>query len=209
MASDWEPDGVVKDVLLELFNIGVGRAARVLSELADAEVILTVPELNVISTEQFAAEARERWPAPATIVRQRFDGRIHGDALLIFPRNESLELVRVVTGAATSADEHELTDLEWDAMLEIGNIVLNACITSFADLLAEELESSMPDVVELSGRELFYEADAGAEVVVYLKIDFSVRDHGLTGNILFIIGAVAFDAFCGAADAFGKRFGVS
>ena len=81
------------DALTEIFNHGVGQAARSLSELAHEEVCLTVPKVQELAkrdiTDRMDAQGADRICA----VRQAFTGAINTEALLMFPVKQSLQLV--------------------------------------------------------------------------------------------------------------------
>ena len=61
-------------------------------------------------------------------------GGFFGAALLIFPEKNSLELVRAVAGDHLSFED--ILELEQEALAEIGNVILNGCMATIANLLA-------------------------------------------------------------------------
>jgi len=63
-------------------------------------------------------------------VAQDFSRPFNTEAILMLPEDHSLEMVRMMLGGSYSMDE--LSELEQEAMAEIGNILLNACIGSMA-----------------------------------------------------------------------------
>jgi hypothetical protein len=67
-------------------------------------------------------------------VQQSFEGPFSGRALLIFPEAQSLELVRSIVGEEHSLED--VIDLEQEALAETGNIILNACLATIANVLA-------------------------------------------------------------------------
>lgn len=189
----------VRDALTEIFNIGIGHAAGVLSELVHDEILLTVPELGVTRHTDFVSLAGTLWSEPASIVRQSFQGPFRGDALLIFPARESLELVRILLAEPTPIES--MTELEREALLEVGNIILNACLSCIADLLEQEITNALP---------LYLESDPGTLVkslvadpdwyVIFIRIDFTVKRQNMRGNILFVLDVPAADAFGAAVE---------
>ncbi len=195
----------VRDALTEIFNIGIGHAAGVLSELVNDEILLTVPELGLTRHTDFAAIAGKLWHEPASIVRQSFQGPFRGDALLIFPARESLELVRILLAEPTPIES--MTELEREALLEVGNIILNACLSCIADLLEQEITNALP---------LYLESDPGSLVnsliadpdwyVIFIRIDFTVKRHNMRGNILFVLDVPAADAFSAAVEKLVDHF---
>src|SRR6202034_180052 len=108
-------------------------------------------------------------------VQQSFEGPFSGRALLIFPAAESLELVRSIVG-----DEHSLEDvidLEQEALAETGNIILNACLATIANVLHRTMRMSLPSVLRGDGATLFdiRKSDPNADLVLFLYIDFTIK----------------------------------
>jgi chemotaxis protein CheC len=134
-----------RDALTELVNIGVSRAAASLRKMVGEQVFLSVPSLEVVGRKLAAALIRERESDQLIAVRQDFEGAFSGRALLIFPEANSLELVRAVTGGDLSSDE--VREMEEEALLETGNIVLNGCLATIANILRKPLTVSLPRLV--------------------------------------------------------------
>jgi chemotaxis protein CheC len=195
----------VRDALAEVFNIGIGQAASVLSELVHDEILLTVPELGILKRADFIAMAADQWDGRTSIIHQSFDGPFHGDALLIFPVQESLELVRALLAEAGPVEA--MTDLERDALLEVGNILLNACLSCIADLLDHEIDNSLPNYVEGEPAAVVSSMVSEAEwCIIFLRIDFSIQRHNMGGNVVFVLDVPAADAFGRAAASLVERY---
>ena len=131
-----------RDAIIELFNLGMGKAAGALGQMVDAEVSLSVPNLDIIrrthAPEQLGCPVGQRICA----VRQTFAGPFDGQAMLIFPEGSSLELVRRLL--PDSPPIGDMTDLEEEALTEVGNVILNHCLASFANLLHAEIRTEIP-----------------------------------------------------------------
>lgn len=189
----------VRDALTEVFNIGIGHAAGALSELVDDEILLTVPQLGIMKRAEFCEMAGRLWEEPASIVHQSFDGPFHGDALLIFPVRESLELVRVLLDEPAPIES--MTELEREALLEVGNIILNACLSCIGDMLEREITNDLPDYIEAEPAKLVLRLVTDPEwYVIFLRIDFTVKSNNMLGNIVFVLDIPAADAFGGAVE---------
>lgn len=200
-------DEDVRDALTEVFNLGIGQAASVLSELVQDEVLLTVPQIGVLKRSAFIEMATGRWEGRSSIVRQTFDGPFHGDALLIFPERQSLELVRILLAGAAPIED--MSELERDALLEVGNIVLNACIGCIADIFEAEIANSMPIYLEAEPAGVVASIVPGDDwSIIYLKIDFTVKAHNLCGNIVFVLDVPAADAFGTAAAKLVEKYSI-
>ncbi len=190
-----------RDAVTELINIAIGRAAASLSELVGDELRLSVPHLEFLTPDQ-AAERLEAdtGGADTVAVRQRFDGRLSGDILLIFPERRSLDLVRSMLGAEVPLDQ--LTDLEQEALLEVGNIILNACLGSLANQLGLAVQSSLPIYVRGRGARIL---DSGAErpaaaseLVLFVHVDFAMLRNDINGYLAFVMDIAAARHFIDA-----------
>jgi len=163
-----------RDALTEIVNIGVSRAASSLRKMIGEQVLLSVPSIEVVSHRRAARLISEREVAELIAVRQDFSGPFSGRALLIFPETNSLELVRAVTGGELSAEE--VVEMEHEALAETGNVILNSCLATMANMLKRSLTMTIPEVLRGNGATLFEVDESGAEegLVLFLYIDFAM-----------------------------------
>jgi chemotaxis protein CheC len=189
-----ELEELERDALTELVNIGVSRAAASLRAMVGEQVFLSVPSLEVVSRTTAAILIRERETGPLVAVRQDFTGAFSGQALLIFPEANSLELVRAVTGGLLPPDE--VGDMEEEALTETANVVLNSCLATMANMLERPLDMSLPQVVRGEGAHLFeLSASTGPDaVVLFLYINFAINDRDIRGYIAMLMDLPSLDA---------------
>lgn len=180
-------DELERDALTEIVNIGVSRAASSLRKMIGDHVLLAVPSVEVVSQRRAARLISEREASDLVAVRQDFHGAFSGRALLIFPEENSLALVRAVTGDELSADE--VVDIETEALAETGNIILNSCLATMANMLKRSLSMTIPEVLRGTGASLFDVTDDSASegLVLFLYIDFAVRRRDIRGYIAMIM----------------------
>ncbi len=176
-----------RDALTEIVNIGVSRAASSLRKMIGDQVLLSVPSIDVVSRRRAARLISEREAAELIAVRQDFSGPFSGRALLIFPQHTSLELVRAVTGGELSAED--VLEMEHEALAETGNIILNSCLATMANMLRRSLTMTIPEVLRGDGVTLFgADIDARSDgLVLFLYIDFSVRQRAIRGYIAMLM----------------------
>ena len=176
-----------RDALSELANLGVGRAAASLARMVGGQVLLSVPSVDVVSREQATALAVRGNTGSLLAVQQSFVGRFSGQALLVFPEANSLELVRAVVGDAVPLAD--VADMEQEAVAEIGNIVLNGCLATMANMLRQRLDMSLPEVIRTTDAQLFASArgDEDNGLVLFLFIDFRVRERDIQGYIALLM----------------------
>jgi chemotaxis protein CheC len=178
---------IEQDALAEIANMGVSRAASSLRQMVGEQVLLSVPAVRIV-TREAASQLVERNNAKKLVaVQQTFEGPFAGKALLIFPEAQSLELVRSIVG-----DEHSLEDvidLEQEALAETGNIILNGCLATIANVLNRTMRMSLPSIVRGDGATLF-EVDgaaAGGQFVLFLYIDFNIKSRDVHGFIALLM----------------------
>ena len=174
------------DALTELVNIGVSRAAASLGAMVGEQVLLSVPSVVIVSRSKAADLLGGTRQDLLVAVRQAFHGDVSGRALLIFPEKNSLELVRAVAGERLSLED--ILELEHEALAEIGNIILNACIATVANLLERSLTMSLPEIVRGDSEGLFNLGVAiGDDVVLFVHINFSLKGHQITGYVAMVM----------------------
>ena len=141
--------------------------------------------------------------ADSVAVRQRFTSSFSGDILLIFPERRSLDLVRSMLGDAVPLDS--LTELEQEALLEVGNVILNACLGSLANQLGLTIESSLPLYLRGRGAGILDAKHPDTELVMFLQVDFSLASKGIKGYLAFVMDIVSARNFAEAVSAYVAR----
>jgi len=177
---------IEKDALAEIANLGVSRAANSLRQMLGEQVFLTVPNVQIVG-RQVASDLIGRGSrSPRFVaVQQSFDGPFAGKALLIFPEEQSLELVRTIVGEQHSLED--VIDLEQEALAETGNVILNACLATIANLLRRTMNMSLPAVIRGSGEALFRETAGNDNLVLFLYINFRTKERDIHGFIALLM----------------------
>lgn len=195
-------DGTVKildelhqDALSEILNIGMGTAASALSEMVSEEVTLTVPHIELLDRQNAAEAVGKKFTQSVAGVRQQFAGPFWGDALLLFPEEKSLELVCAVLRETIPPES--LTEMAQEAMTEIGNVVLNACLCSLADMFDQQLTSAIPHFLEGNLDQIFGVQDdhSADQTVLLLKMEFSIDNKDIQGFVTFLMDIPSVNAF--------------
>jgi chemotaxis protein CheC len=172
-----------KDALTEVVNIGVSRAAASLRKMVGHQVLLSVPAVEIVTREKAATLLGERESNELVAVRQSFSGAFSGRAMLIFPEEHCLALARAVAGDELSGEE--LEDLEQEALAETGNVILNSCLATMANMLKRPLTMSIPTVFKGNASTLFEDPERNDKDarVLFLYINFSIHQRDLRGYI--------------------------
>lgn len=174
------------DALVEIFNIGVGHAARAMSEIVNEEVTMSVPSITFVNRADAGQMLGNRDGSRVCGVSQHYEGAFATEAILMFPEDKSLDIVRLMVGE--SVPLKELTEMEQEAMSEIGNIILNSCVGTLANIFSQELSGSLPAYHVGTSEQILCASGGPADaVVLMLHIDFILETHQIHGYVAFIL----------------------
>ena len=177
------------DAVAEILNIAMGSAAASLSEMINEEVLLSVPGVSFVSRLEATEIIGTKAKSNVSGVVQPFNGAFGGDAMLLFPENQSLQLVRAVL-QQDDLTLDDLTEMEQEAMTEIGNVILNACLCSMADMFDQEMFGKIPEFIQGSLKQVFSvdnELENSEAIVLLLNMDFSVEKKKIQGYVTFLM----------------------
>ena len=175
------------DALTELVNLCVSRAATNLAAMVHEEVLLSVPRVALMTRQEAIRTLAERESKNLVAVHQVFEGDITGRALLIFPEEQSLELVRSVVASDLSLEE--IIELEQEALAETGNVILNSCLATIANSLESSLKISLPEVLRGESSRFFnlQPPPAAGSTVLFIYINFALRRRNLDGYLAMMM----------------------
>ena len=176
---------IERDAICELVNIGMGRAAKSLGKMVDDRVLLTIPALELVEHGDVQVLLNGQPDFPVTAIKERFSGAFDGDAVLVFPEKHSMELVRSLLDEDMAVEF--LSELEQESLLEVGNIVLNACLGTFINILQCRLEIELPvlcrgTVDAILGKEV----KPDNTIYMVMRIDFTTQKKMIKGYLIFL-----------------------
>lgn len=193
------------DALSEVFNVGAGRAAASLSDIVGEEVRLSVPSVEIRKSSEIDVSSMGLQSDRFGAVHQTFSGSFEAEAILLFTEEHALKIVRDMMGSQISLED--LAEFEQEAMCELGNIILNACLSAMADMLSIPLNCSLPDYSVASTEEIFRRVsnDAQQPYVLLLHIDLAIESRHSEGHLIFLLSSTSLadlvtqlDRFLGA-----------
>jgi chemotaxis protein CheC len=178
------------DALVELFNLGVGQAAAAMSQIVHEEVTMSVPTILFQTRADCVRTLGTSEGRRICAITQHYEGAFKTDAILMFPEEKSLEIVRLMVGQTLSMEE--LSEMEQEAMSEIGNIILNSCVATLANIAGKELQGSLPLYHVGTSAEILERTGSQWDgLVLTLKIDFSIERHQIHGYVAFLLDLTA------------------
>lgn len=182
-----------KDALTELINIGYARAAAALSDLTGHRISLEVPEVAIHLISEIKERLGQVIVGEVASVNQIFSGPITGNAILLLDSEAAMLLNQLLTDRSNT---HELDGAAREVITEVGNIVLNACLGAFGNLLKVQVTFTVPylqietvqkvlNSITVSGDELEY------ALIIHTR--FQMRTSDVSGYLVIILGVTSLE----------------
>jgi chemotaxis protein CheC len=203
-----ELNTVQHDALVELLNIGFGRAGASLSKLTQQRVLLEVPHVAVHPVSHLNHALGRLVDDRVASVHQVFSGPVAGDALLLLDPIAAATLTELLTDVpALSLDLDPSTR---EVFTEVGNIVLNACIGTFGNMLEVPVSFSVPDVDVTSMTNVIDRMMESGDAFRYALIvtaGFRLRDSAVTGYVVIVLTVQSLKRLLDALDRWQRLQG--
>lgn len=200
-----ELNNVQHDALVELLNIGFGRAGASLSKLTQQRVLLDVPHVAIHPITHLNHSLGRLVDERVASVHQVFSGPVAGDALLLLDPIAAATLTELLTDVP--ALSLELDPSTREVFTEVGNIVLNACIGTFGNLLNVPVSFSVPDVdVSTITNVIDRMMDAGDafRYALVVTAGFRLRESAVTGYVVIVLTVQSLKRLLDALDRWQK-----
>ena len=192
---------VQHDALVELLNIGFGRAGASLSKLTQQRVLLDVPQVAVHPITHLNESLGKLVEERVASVHQVFSGPVAGDALLLLDPIAAATLTELLTNVPPLSMELDPSSRE--VFTEVGNIVLNACIGTFGNMLDVPVSFSVPDVdittVQAVVDRMSDSGDA-LRFALVITAGFRLRDSAVTGYVVIVLTVLSLKRLLDSLD---------
>jgi chemotaxis protein CheC len=192
-----------KDLLLEVFNMGMGQSLNALSQLAGKEFEITFkqPSLSIKTKREILDYIISQ--KTSVIINQNYQGKINGSAVIIFPENSGMELVKLILGTDLPADE--MVKLEHDAILEIANIFINTALSSLANFVGDLIRTQLPKLSFLGTKSLLEQNPES--LVIFIDTIFEIKQNNLNAKIVLILDSESMETLVKLLDQFNVQLG--
>lgn len=175
------------DILKEVATIGAGNASNALSQMANHQVSVQVPNLYLEKVEKISSLVGNTEEV-ATVVVLKVVGKTPGNIFLIFPPEDAVRLVELLTNKPYESTQ--LDELAISALKEVGNILSGAAINAISSFLNISLLQTIPDVVtdmvQAIVESLVAEYGMNNEKVLMMEIVLSIAEKNLNGRLYFL-----------------------
>lgn len=200
----YEISSIHREAILELLNIGVNESTNILSNILNVEIDLSVPSIKIISAENLIEELQELGQDNYSAVNMEFRNSFSGVSQLVFSQESANKLVDVFTRQVLGGGEFD--EIKAGALVEIGNIILNAILATFSNALEHEFEFFVPVFFENYRKDFFEQRTKYIDEVVLLgKTLFYIEEYQISGDIILYFNIKSFQYFVSLIDGYIKK----
>jgi chemotaxis protein CheC len=177
--------------LTEIANIGAGKAAKHLSVLLNDTVKMTVPKVIYGSPDELP-KMLETDPSEILVgIEQQLTGFFKAKVTFLFFAHDSASLAQDLIGQDVREETGvDMRALQYDAITEIGNIVIASCIKAMSEVLDGSIQLSLPIYAEGSFSDLvcFPEKNKKNDAhVLIMKTQLEAVRRNVSGAIILVI----------------------
>ena len=189
-----ELTAVQQDALIELLNIGFGRAAASLSQLTGHRVLLEVPKVTVHPIDEVTQSLENVITSDVASVHQIFSGPVAGDALLMLDQSGAAMLKELLTNEPALPLSIDASARE--VITEVGNI-LNVQVSFSVPHLNLESVGAILETLRVH-RE-------GVRYALVVHAGFNLRDTEVRGYLVIILSVASLDRLIREVEAWERR----
>lgn len=174
------------DIIKEIINIGVGKAANLLNQLVNKHIKLSVPAIHFITIKDLPEYIQEFRSHEISSIILNFKGEFSGSCQLLFATEGAKVLVSIFTDEEIK-DQDEFNEIKQSTLSEIGNIVLNSLIGTISNVFLQRFIYTPPKYVEDSIDNIFKKENINnVQNVLLATTRFEMEDTDIVGDFLLI-----------------------
>lgn len=131
-----------RDIIKEILNIGLARAADSFAMIAKDKVLLKVPDIELVEVKDLLLLV-DKYKGTHTIIQSDIRGEFNGATLMLFSDDHIARLSEVCL-SVLDVQKGELSVMQESLLLEISNIITGALVTQMANILKADIYGSPP-----------------------------------------------------------------
>ncbi len=175
-----------RDCLTEICNVGTSRAASQLSLLLKDNIKVDVPVVSISTISDLPQLLNKKEDEVFVSVSQALTGCFTGQAMLLFTNRDSKVLVESVLQGFGGINSPDADIYKQESMVEIGNIVVSASVSSLADMMKSEVLLSVPTYHEYSLKDILANSESKDAPVVAIVTKLDADHESVSGMLLYL-----------------------
>jgi len=187
-----------KEILQEIMNIAFGNATADLAEVIDIYVELNTPSIQLLGIGDLPDYLINRMNlhTETSIVAQNFWGDFKGSGILVLPNRSGRSLIAILDDAELNDFEVKpIAGQEKEVLMEVGNILIGACVGKVCELLNTFVTYTPPQVIHHNSDEYsaFVMSFDPAQTAIIMETVFRFQKIDINGLLLIITNQEAIE----------------
>lgn len=184
-----------RDIIREILNIGLARAADSFAVIAQERVMLEVPNLDLLPSTDIIGRVRE-YQARFVAIQSDIRGDFNGSTFMFFSGQHIQRLSKVCLRMQVT-DSLILNELQESLLLEISNIITGALVTQLANILKANIYGAPPltPTGDLSAalHNLMPDPDALQPLIFSVITQFSDKNNSVELPLMLFFDRATFE----------------
>ncbi|MDJ0881369.1 MAG: hypothetical protein QNJ56_06925 [Gammaproteobacteria bacterium] len=172
------------EIYKQMTELGLQEAADMVSSLGQVNLVIKAVSVNY-QDHQKVINILDDSVTELVAIGQSLEGDIEGQALFLMHEEACRSMIRELLNERALL--RELTEMEEEALTEIGNIILNSCLSNYLQLFKGKVVSQLPTISKWHIKQLlsvFFEKNK-RNVVMMVEISLESKYHQYSGYLLF------------------------
>lgn len=191
------------DVFREMSNVAMGQAGKSLAKLLNLFVELPVPNVSIVHRNEIAMAIAEidKNDAVSGVSKGFVSKNLRGEAVILFNDTHAKSLSALLNTDDAGFDETTNTPCELEALMDVSNIIVGACLRGIAKQLNVEVTHTTPSILGLHCdlKDLVEKNVSRWEKLILVEIAYSMPSVNINFELLLLLPVdsldLAFDRF--------------
>jgi len=166
-------------------QLALAESANMIAQHSQSDIQFSVNSISV-EQQQSIDQMFEQERDEILAIRQRVDGDRPGVIVFMLSEKSSQLLLQQLLNGGSLLNE--LTEMDEEALTEIGNIIVNNCLNHYVQIFHESVSTSLPELIHRQQGQLLLDLyDETAETSAYVvKIDIRCGHQTTHAYILWL-----------------------
>ena len=181
----------ISDGLAEIFKLGNQRASEVLTRLLGCPITVNVQDFYLRNKSQLSRLVRAEDTTTYFQILQRISGKMNMDVVYIFSEHPQ----NAINSKVEFKHRQNPFELGREGMSEIGNVIINAYLSSMAQMLEFDLDSSLPSFYLNNPNGILTNILSKPEHTSFLMLntEINIKEQYINGNLIFVLSQTSLN----------------
>lgn len=170
--------------MLQMTGQGLAQASAIVSKINHIDIDFKIMSHGMIGID-YIHQLFDQYEPEVVVISQYLQGDIHGHALFIMNAEKAMQLMRCLL--KENARLRELTEMEEEALLELGNIIINSCLRNYLKLYQGSLNTQLPNLERDHFVQILdeYREEIPDESLFHTEIQINLLDKHFTAYLMW------------------------